>query len=1124
MTPALRRRGWRTSLRGPFILFLLSAIVAAFAAAPAPTRDFDIPAGDAAKTLEQFAAQSGTQLVYPTDRVRGVRTNAVRGALPPVEALERMVAGTSLVVVRDQKSGALVVRREAAPEKNGERPLQPPLEAGAKPAAQPRPDDEPLLLNPFEVTTSKDTSYGALNSNSITRFNTELNKVPFSADIYTATFMQDVDQTTIDALLLEYGGAQMSFANPAGQVNLNQPGDRNTTSGFTFRGLSSGPIRVNGFVTEGSNFVNTTNFNIERVEVIHGPQGLLYGPGGAGGTIVATTLQAKFNNQSGKISERIDQFGSKRTVVQANTGADWLAASVAVLDEQTRYRRLFFGGNGSGYYGQLAFHLPLRTTLRIDATYTFQNLINALGTTGVSFGGVANDPRNGYQLANLLFTGQAGATNPATGAPFSKFGPIDNGNLSWQNVYSFGGAVNWEMARNTNLDAIVDTVWTKWLSTNIGFNYSRLNDLFGGGTGANLSAPLLNGNPYNAWSMNYTPTESMNNRRHKNFRASALVTNELFRGRAKSQTSFGYDFQRQGTGGTTYNYYLSDSAGNLILTPGGNNLGRTPVPQQWWVVDGGPVFKSPVFYGRGPSIFQSPQNKQYYVKMLANPSDPKFITPFNPLGLYSLATDASGKLLYPGVTGQNLSEYQKEVTSTGFYAANFTSWWDDLFTTMMGYRYTKSANHIPSGANATVVAGAIDTSEFHAPSYNLGIDGRITSWLRWFYGYSANYNIANGQTDFYGEPVDQSYGRGQELGLKFTPLDSRISGSLQVYENRNTGFAFNAGAPVLASINPTNALNGPSNGPAGASTFVPEDYISRGVELALNANPTPNWRIHFSANYSNGYVHSDATYGILYNDQFYTDNRGNVTYANGSPFLVPVTPGASITGLSTTVNPNTNILVGVPTTQLTTAMIGNPGSPYYAWQGTTVTANGQIAPTSNVYKVLKNFNVPGAGTALTNNPGQPISAIQYAWPDPGKTGGNVVVTQSGQKTVAYPVYQFNLVNTYQVGSGPLKGLGALLSLTAQWQWRNFYYNTPASPAPVLWKQASLGCQINLNPFYEHKFKRFTWRTQVNITNLTNHYRVELTPNNGLGFTSPSNLGIRWDNQPRVYAWSNTITF
>ena len=980
-------------------------------------------------------------------------------------------------------------------------------------------------MNPFEVETSKDTSYGALNSNSIVRFNTELDKVPISADVYTAAFMQDVDLTSIDSMLEQYGNAQMAFANPPGQVGLNQPGDKNTTSGFTFRGIPSGTIRMNGFVTEGSNFATTTNFDVERVEVIHGPQGLLYGPGGAGGTIVATTLQAKFDQSTGSLSERIDEYGSQRAVLQANAGNSWVAGTIALLNEDDRYRRLFIGGDGNGYYAQVAFRLPLNTTLRVDDSYTYQNMTQS-STETVNFGGVANDPRSGDPLAYLLYSGLAGAINPATGQAFSKYGAVDNGNLSWQNLYSYGGATQWELATNYNVDVIADTVWTSWLSTNIGFNYSRLNDLFGPGVGGALSAPGENGNPYTgSWAMNSTPSESMNNRRHKNFRASALLTNEFMGGKAKSQTSLGYDFQRQGLGGTGYAYYLSDSSGNLITTPGGANLGRTASPQQWWVVDNGPVLQPAAFAGQGKPIFYSPQNGQYYTKQLVNPASSAYVTPINPLGLYSLALTPTGAPLYPNVTGQDLPNYEKEVTSSGVYLANFTSWWNDLFTTMAGYRYTYSANHIPSGAAATVNAGPVDTSKFGSPSYNLGVDGRITKWLRWYYGYSANYNTSNSETDFYGAPVDESYGKGQEVGLKITPLDSKISGQFDYYVNKNTDYAVNAGNPILNDINPTNALNLGYNGPAGAGPYVPENYTSKGLELALNANPTPNWRIHVSANYATGSVQSNASYGILYNDQFYTDGKGNVTYANGTPFLVPVTPGTNISGLSTTVNPTTAILPSGPTQQLTTAMIGSSSSPYYAWQGTTVTSNGQIAPTSNVYKVLKNFNVPGAGTALTGVNGLPISAIQYAWPDPANTHGTWLVTQAGQDTVAYPVCSINVVNSYTLSSGPLKGLGAMLSLTEQWQWRNEYYNTPTSNGnPLLWGQNTLNMIVNLHPYYEHKFGRILWRTQLNIDNLFNHYSVEIVPNNGTGYTAASSVTVRWDNQPRSYAWSNTIRF
>lgn len=42
-----------------------------------------------------------------------------------------------------------------------------------------------MILSSLEVTTDKDTSYGALNSNSLTPFNVEMDKVPVVAEIMT---------------------------------------------------------------------------------------------------------------------------------------------------------------------------------------------------------------------------------------------------------------------------------------------------------------------------------------------------------------------------------------------------------------------------------------------------------------------------------------------------------------------------------------------------------------------------------------------------------------------------------------------------------------------------------------------------------------------------------------------------------------------------------------------------------------------------------------------------------------------------------------------------------------------------------------------------------------------------
>src|SRR5690349_17361723 len=49
-------------------------------------RNYNLPRGDAASTLSQFAGASGWQIIFMMDKVRGEQTNAVAGAFLPHEA------------------------------------------------------------------------------------------------------------------------------------------------------------------------------------------------------------------------------------------------------------------------------------------------------------------------------------------------------------------------------------------------------------------------------------------------------------------------------------------------------------------------------------------------------------------------------------------------------------------------------------------------------------------------------------------------------------------------------------------------------------------------------------------------------------------------------------------------------------------------------------------------------------------------------------------------------------------------------------------------------------------------------------------------------------------------------
>ncbi len=111
----------RVALTSLLTLFFFACYGHAAAPADPGPREFDIPAGEALGALKQFVTQSGAQLIYSAEEVEGVRTRAAKGRLTALAALERMFEGTPLVAARDEHTGALSIRRTAAPPLTGAR-------------------------------------------------------------------------------------------------------------------------------------------------------------------------------------------------------------------------------------------------------------------------------------------------------------------------------------------------------------------------------------------------------------------------------------------------------------------------------------------------------------------------------------------------------------------------------------------------------------------------------------------------------------------------------------------------------------------------------------------------------------------------------------------------------------------------------------------------------------------------------------------------------------------------------------------------------------------------------------------------------------------------------------------
>jgi iron complex outermembrane receptor protein len=287
-------------LPGRFLVFLCSVAlldVSALAAEPA-RRAFDVPAGEATVSLKLFAEQSGQEIVYPVDAVKGTQTHAVKGELTPKDALDQMLAGTGLVLT-ESKGGLLAVKKGSDPK--DQRAAQNPT-TGARPN-----EEEVTRLETFVVTTGSN--------------------IPTAADAMAVPVVvlgqHDIAQTGLNSNLLEILRKRIpAFAGRSNAGNSNATNTNQSTAGgsqIALRNLDT-LVLINGrrVATSGINGNGGKSFvdinmipaaAIERLEVLTDGASAIYGSDAIGGVV---NIILKSNYQGGEVGGRY--------AVTSNTG------------------------------------------------------------------------------------------------------------------------------------------------------------------------------------------------------------------------------------------------------------------------------------------------------------------------------------------------------------------------------------------------------------------------------------------------------------------------------------------------------------------------------------------------------------------------------------------------------------------------------------------------------------------------------------------------------------------------------------------------------------------------------------------------------------------------------------
>lgn len=326
--------------------------VPAMAQAQSTAREFDIPAGPLATTLNRIGESAGLLLSFDPALVKGKTAPAIKGRLTAQQALEQALAGSGLAVSAD---GASIVIKTAPPAPVSAREAVLPVVTVRAGAEQ-------------ETATGPVRGYAARRSASATKMDTPLLETPQSIAIVGAEQIADLKATSVTEALAYTPGV------------MADPGYANSYDVLYSRGFrlqdGNGGVYRDGLKLGGSGWATGQQepYGLERIELLKGAASVLYGATAPGGVLNVVTKQPHKDH----VNEVVAEAGNyDHRALAADLGAklsdDWTGrlvlltrnadTSVDHIPNDTRYvaPSLRWAPNADTSLTLLAHHVERRT-------------------------------------------------------------------------------------------------------------------------------------------------------------------------------------------------------------------------------------------------------------------------------------------------------------------------------------------------------------------------------------------------------------------------------------------------------------------------------------------------------------------------------------------------------------------------------------------------------------------------------------------------------------------------------------------------------------------------------------------------------------------------------------------
>ncbi len=293
-----------------FVLAVACALsTSALALADTP-KTVNVVAGDLTDALETLAKQCGVDVIYPSSQLNGLKTEGVSGLLETKEAFQKLLKGTALVVKEEDGGSVLIMMPTKASTARTEAAN---LRVAQNKQASENPEAENSSSAPDSSAEESDSS--RLQEVVVTAQKREerLINVPMSLFVVTEEDLQAQRIEGLDDLKRVVPGLAINTEGWQRRIYLRGIANISGSSSQVGTYLDEAAV-----VTAPDNNLDLRTLDLQRVEVLRGPQGTLFGEGSMGGTIRFITKDPRLDRFEGNtdISASFTERGDPSEKIQ----------------------------------------------------------------------------------------------------------------------------------------------------------------------------------------------------------------------------------------------------------------------------------------------------------------------------------------------------------------------------------------------------------------------------------------------------------------------------------------------------------------------------------------------------------------------------------------------------------------------------------------------------------------------------------------------------------------------------------------------------------------------------------------------------------------------------------------